>query len=52
MKRIAAESDGMKDIPDRILVNDKKIDVNDYINICWDNSNFEILNFKNILKGL
>lgn len=52
MKRIAAKCDGMKDIPDRILVNDKKIDVNDYINVCWDNSNFEILNFKNILKGL
>lgn len=51
MKRVAAEADNMEDIPDREIVEaDKKIDLSDYVNVCWDNMNFEILDFKKILK--
>lgn len=51
MKRVAAEADNMEDIPDReITETGKKIDLSDYVNVCWDNTNFEILDFKKILK--
>ena len=51
MKRVAAEADNMEDIPDReITKTGKKIDLSDYVNVCWDNTNFELLDFKEILK--
>lgn len=53
MKRVAAEADNMEDIPNREIVETgKKINLNNYVNVCWDNTNFEILDFKKILKKL
>ena len=53
MKKVAAVADNVENIPEREITNtSKKIDVNDYINVCWDNSNFEIFDFKKILKKL
>lgn len=53
MKRVAAEADNMEDIPDREIVETgKKINLNDYVNVCWDNINFEILDFRKILKKI
>lgn len=33
-----------------LLSSSKKIDLNDYVNVCWDEHCFKILNFKDILK--
>jgi hypothetical protein len=51
MKRVAAKADKMEDIPSREITDaSKKVDLNDYVNVCWDEHNFKILNFKGILK--
>jgi len=51
MKRVAAEADKMEDIPGREITDaSKKVDLNDYVNVCWDEHNFKILNFKDVLK--
>ena len=53
MKRVAAEADNMENIPDRkITDNSKKIDLLDYVNVCWDEHNFKILDFKKLLRTM
>ncbi len=52
MKRIAAEMDSMENIPERIhAVHDKKVSLDDYFNVCIDDTGFEILDLKEIIQN-